>query len=271
MPNHLDTYTVAAVFLLFGVIEWTAGWYLKGNRRRDDWLIDLVSLGQLAVVIKPLIILSAGFLMSSLFPARTGSLAELPLWAGFLVVMIPDEFSHYWYHRLAHENSPLWKMHRTHHTSPNFQVTLAFRENWMWFAFMPGLWWSASMVYFGLGDAYILSTLVIGVHNVLIHTNVQWDRPLFTVKWLRPAGWLIERIIQLPSTHKAHHGLGANSKPMGNYGQFIFFWDVLFGTAYFPQSREPERYGIGNDTRDSWYSQLWFPFVRAKDKSSDLG
>ena len=269
MIPHLDTYVVSILFVIIGMTEVATGLYFDRKRRSDDWLIDFISVAQLAIIIKPLIILTAGWLMSQVFPNFKDSLSEIPLWAAVLMIMIPDEFSHYWYHRLAHENPKIWKLHRTHHSSNDYQVTLAFRENWLWFVCMPGLWWSASMVYFGFGEAYIISTMIIGTHNVLIHSGYPWDNLLYKVRFLKPFTWVLERTIQLPSTHKAHHGLGENASTFGNYGQFIFLWDVIFKTAHFPHEQAPEKYGISNDTQDKWYSQLWWPIVKASNPKSE--
>ena len=82
--------------------------------------------------------------------------------------------------------------------------------------------------------------------------------------------WFIERFIQLPSTHRAHH---AEADPQGqipleNYAQTLFLWDTLFKTGRFPRGNDPARYGIRNDPKDTWRVQLWWPAVRAKSKDS---
>lgn len=267
---HLDTYTVIAVFIIFASVELILGIYFNPKRRKSDWLIDIISVSQFAGFIKPFIIFFSSLVLGFLFPNLKDVLINMPLFFAILIILIPDEFSHYWYHRLAHEHKFIWKMHRTHHSSPDYQVSLAFRENFTWFLCMPGLWYAASMVYFGLGKAYIISTLIIGVHDVMIHTAFEWDKPLYKYKILKPFVYILERTIQLPNTHKAHHGLGEHAAPFGNYGQFIFLWDVIFKTAYFPKAKKPEQYGIVNDTQDSWKVQLWWPIIKSKNKESEL-
>ena len=69
--------------------------------------------------------------------------------------------------------------------------------------------------------------------------------------------WILERLITLPSTHHAHHGIDEHSAPMGNYATVLIIWDVIFKTAYFPH-RYPNEYGIFNDPKDKWYYQLWY-------------
>ena len=267
--EHLDTYIIAGLFFIFGLLEVLGGLYVNSKKRKDDWIIDIVSIIQLAVIIKPAIILTVGIVAGFLFPNYANTL-DLPLWLAVIIVILPDEFLHYWYHRKGHEWTWLWKIHRTHHTTPDMGVGISFRENWLWFVLMPNLWFSAFWIYFGLGEAYIISNLIIGGIDILTHTKVKWDKKLYSNKYLKPVVWLIQRIIVLPATHYGHHGYGKNGVPMGNYATLFIFWDVLFGTAKF-YNGYPEKYGIEPDPRDPWHAQLWFPIFKSDKKDSEIG
>lgn len=263
---HLDSIGVTAILIFLGVVEIWMGSYAL--RRRDDWFIDIISVSQLALFIKPAIVVITSAVMSVLFPHQKDALGNCPIWLGILLVMVPDDFLHYWYHRKGHELKWLWQMHRTHHTAPDMGVAAAFRENWQWYLFMPSLWYSASLIYFGLGTEYIIATLVVGIHNVLVHTNLSWDRPLYRHPSLRYLAWFLERLIQLPSTHRTHHAkLTIDGEiPQENYGQFFYIWDWIFHTARFERDRYPASYGISNDPNDPWYVQLWYPLLRVQEK-----
>ena len=47
MIEHLDTYVVAALFFGFGILEVIGGLYLNSRKRKDDWIIDIVSIIQM--------------------------------------------------------------------------------------------------------------------------------------------------------------------------------------------------------------------------------
>ncbi len=254
---HQDTIVVTSVLVGFGILEAITGVYANSKRRKDDWIIDLVSVAQLAIIIKPAIILLTALIAGYLFPNFSNALSHLPIWIGVLIIFIPDEFLHYWYHRKGHEWTWLWNIHKTHHTSPDMNIAVSYRENWLWFVLMPNLWYAATMVYFGLGKAYIISTMIIGIIDVITHTNIKWDAFLYKHKFLKPITWILERFITLPSTHHAHHGIDEHSAPMGNYATVLIIWDVIFKTACFPH-RYPSEYGILNDQKDKWYKQLWY-------------
>lgn len=267
--EHLDTIVIAAIFFTFGIFELIGGLYLNSKKRKDDWIIDIISIAQFAVLIKPAIILIVGILSSYFIPQFENYL-NLPLWLAVILIILPDEFLHYWYHRKGHEWHWLWKIHRTHHTTPDMGVGISFRENWLWFVLMPNLWFSAIWIYLGLGEAYIISNMIIGGVDILTHTKVKWDKKLYAIKALKPFVWLLQRIIILPATHYGHHGYGKNGVPMGNYSTLIAFWDVIFGTAKFTNDY-PEHYGIEPDLKDPWYAQLWWPIIKSDKLNSEIG
>lgn len=258
---HWDAVLIAATFFGLVLLEGGIGLYRQHRRKADHWWIDFVSLAQLALLIKPLMFLTAALLLAQFAPEWRGALEDWPFWLGFLIVFLPDDFSHYWYHRWAHERPWMWPWHRTHHTTPAYQTSIAFRENWAWFWFMPGIWWSGAMVYLGLAEQVALSTALIGFHNVLIHNGLDIDRRWYRSKIGARIMAVLERVVQTPSLHRAHHGLGNNGVPMGNYGQTLFVWDVLFGTAQFVGAQRPERYGVMKGGEEPWYWQLWLPYA----------
>ncbi len=264
---------VAGVFAAIALLEFLLGLYKSENRFGRDWIIDLVSLAQLALVLKPAALFLSVAAASYFWPAGHGALAGLPFWAAFLIVFIPDDFMHYWYHRMAHQWDWMWPMHRTHHTPQQYQVTIAFRENWSWLFFMPGFWWVGLMIHLGLGNVVIVSTMIIGVHNVVVHYGLEWDRKLYRMPGVRSVMRGIERIFNTPSLHRGHHGLGENGVPFGNYAQTLFIWDQLFGTATFLGDKVPEKYGTIAEDNSKWHQQLWWPVFRlpkAKHPSEGL-
>lgn len=269
MP-HLDTWAVSGLLVLLGSFELLAGRML--NRRQSDELaVDAISLAQFALLIKPAIIAGSALLLAQLAPGAVGQLGSLPLWQAVLLVIIPADFLHYWYHRLGHTVPFMWHMHRTHHTATAMSISVAYRENWRWFLFMPDIWYAGALVYLGLGEAVLIAHLIFGCANVLVHSAFAWDEVLYKWRWLAPATWLLERLVQLPSTHRAHHAeLDEHGKPPHhNFAQLLFIWDTLFGTANFTRDRYPERYGIPNDHGDPWCAQLWWPLCRSRKADSE--
>ncbi|HIE2372607.1 TPA: sterol desaturase family protein, partial [Pseudomonas aeruginosa] len=193
MP-HLDTWAVSGLLVLLGSFELLAGRML--NRRQSDELaVDAISLAQFALLIKPAVIAGAALILAQLAPGAAGQLGSLPLWQAVLLVIIPADFMHYWYHRLGHTIPFMWHMHRTHHTATAMSISVAYRENWRWFLFMPDIWYAGALVYLGLGEAVLIAHLIFGCANVLVHSAFAWDKVLYKWRWLAPATWLLERLV----------------------------------------------------------------------------
>ena len=110
-------------------------------------------------------------------------------------------------------------------------------------------------------------TVIIGAHS-----DVAWDEPLYKIKWLSPVMWVVERTISTPSTHHAHHGRHKSdgvTNYKGNFGNLLFFWDVLFGTAKITR-RYPDSYGVENLAPATLGQQLAWP-VFPENKEGGYG
>ncbi len=264
MPTY-DEIIVTSLFLGFMLWEYFSGVYLRYVRLEKEWLVDIISFGQLGV-FKPIVMFVAFSLGAFLVPESQNSLEDLPFWVAFLIVFLPDDFSHYWIHRIAHQFPSIWPLHRTHHTATVYQASISFRENWLWFVVMPGFWWQGLMVYFGLIEQVLLASAIIGAHDVWLHNGSTWDQALYKKRFTRGPIKIFEYIVNTPGLHRGHHGLGRGAVPYGNYAQTLFIWDVLFGTATFNKGEIPEYYAVTNSNvmSQSWYYHLWWPFVKKR-------
>jgi hypothetical protein len=81
--------------------------------------------------------------------------------------------------------------------------------------------------------------------------------------------WVIERTISTPATHWAHHAITNHDGVghyKGNFGNLLFLWDVIFGTAHITR-RYPEAVGLIDDKLfgdEHWSHQMLFPLVQSK-------
>ena len=194
------------------------------------------------------------------------------MWWHVAAFLVLDDMTQYWWHRLSHVSPIMWKLHRPHHVVQEMGVMVTYRNATLYYALMPGLWFTGLLIYLGMGYVYLFYLPIKLVFILLAHSETRWDRFLFKYKILHPIAWVIERTITLPSTHYAHHGLTEEdgiSHPNGNFGNLLFFWDVLFGTAKITR-KYPTRFGAWNHINEPWYVQLLFPFIRSKDPRSEL-
>ena len=262
----------AAVLLILGILEALGGLYFSGKRSKTDYTIELVSLATLPTLIQPGIFLVTFFGMNFFLPNLENYFINLHFMWQIVTFLILDDMVQYWWHRWSHTNMTMWKLHRPHHVVEEMGVLVTYRNAILYYALMPGIWFSGILIYLGMGYVYIFYVTVKLIVILLAHSETKWDRFLYRYKVLHPLAWIIERTISTPSTHFAHHGLTAEdgiSHPNGNFGNLLFFWDILFGTAKITR-KYPETFGAWNQIKEPWYIQLLFPIFRSKDSRSEL-
>jgi sterol desaturase/sphingolipid hydroxylase (fatty acid hydroxylase superfamily) len=260
------------LLLVLGLLEAIGGLYLEDRRTKNDWTIELLSLLLLPTLVQPGIFLLVFWTGETWFAEYEGHFMQLAIGWQVLAFLVLDDMTQYWWHRLSHANRLMWKLHRPHHVVEEMGVLVTYRNAVLYYALMPGIWLSAALVFLGMGYVYLFYLPVKLVVILLAHSETRWDRFLYSRPWLHPLAWVVERTISTPSTHFAHHGLTAEdgvSHPNGNYGNLLFIWDVLFGTAKITR-QYPTRFGAWNKLKEPWYVQLLFPILRSKKPESEL-
>lgn len=268
----MQTYSIVilAIFAGFGLLElWRTHLFSKSEQTRDDGIVEIVSIAALTIFTQPMILFLSAGLMALVAPQWAGALSEIPVLAAIALFLVLDDMTQYWWHRASHSFSWLYNLHRAHHNARYMSVRLVYRNNLFYYAMMPGLWLSGALIYLGLGWVYAGYLVVKMAVIIGAHSDVAWDRPLYRIKWLSPVMWLVERTISTPATHHAHHGRHADDPAVnykGNFGNLLFFWDVLFGTAKITR-QYPTSYGVENLAPASLGQQLMWPvFPEQKDE-----
>ena len=270
MPNVI----LVLIMLGFGVAEWRTRRDHKFNATADDGKLELAMFISLLAVIQPLIFAVTGKLCSLWMPASQGAWADLPWWVMFGILLVGDDMTQYWWHRLSH-TPLLWPLHRAHHTAHYMSIRITYRNNFFYYLMMPGLWVSGVLIYLGFAQVYMFYlilklTVILGAHSA-----VRWDAPLYRIKALSPLMWLVERTISTPATHWAHHAM-TNADGIGhykgNFGNLLFFWDVLFGSAHITR-QFPAEVGLKDDRifgKERWFVEMFYPLLQSRREHSAL-
>ncbi|MCB0509561.1 MAG: sterol desaturase family protein [Bacteroidetes bacterium] len=248
------------VLLVLGIREALGGLYFKDRRTKNDFTIEIISLLTLPTLIQPAIFFFVLWAMGTYLPGLEDYYSNTSIWWHIAAFLILDDMTQYWWHRLSHVSRAMWKLHRPHHVVEEMGVLVTYRNATLYYALMPGIWFSAALVYMGMGYVYLFYLPIKLTIILLAHSETKWDRFLYQYKVLSPLAWIVERTISTPSTHFAHHGLTAEdgvSHPNGNYGNLLFLWDVLFRTAKITR-KYPTRFGAWNQIKEPWYVQLLF-------------
>jgi sterol desaturase/sphingolipid hydroxylase (fatty acid hydroxylase superfamily) len=261
---------ILCIFLTFIVLEMLfTRFFRKSGQTKDDAVVEIISTGTLVLLTQPFVLAAGAFAASLIAPDAAGALAALPIVAQVGLLLIFDDMTQYWWHRTTHKVKWLYNLHRAHHNAEYLSIRVVYRNNFFYYLMMPSLWLSGALIYLGLGWVYAFYIVVKMAVIYGAHSDVRWDAPLYRIKWLSPVMWVVERVISTPATHSAHHGKHADdgvTNYKGNYGNLLFFWDVLFGTAKITR-RYPEEFGVEGLEPMRAGEQLFWPVIGSTPSS----
>lgn len=241
----------------------------------NDTKLELLMFLSLLAITQPLIFLITAKLGSWLVPSYKEVLSDWPWWGMVGILILCDDLTQYWWHRLSH--SPLlWPLHRAHHSAEYMSIRITYRNNFFYYLMMPGLWFAGALLYLGVGGIVYALYIVVKLTIIMgAHCAWRWDEPLYKIPAMRPIMWVLERTISTPATHWAHHAITQKDGVghyKGNFGNMLFIWDLIFGSALITR-KYPEKVGLIDDKlfgQERWYHQMFFPLFQSQRQSSAL-
>ena len=240
--------------------------FSKPEQSKSDGIVEIISTGTLIAFTQPLVLSGGALLGAFLIPQAEGMLTTWPFLGVFALFLIFDDMTQYWWHRLSHSLPWLYNLHRPHHNAQYLSIRVVYRNNLFYYLLMPGLWFSGILIY--LGGGWVYAVYIVIKMSVIYgaHSDVRWDAYLYKIKWMSPIMWIVERTISTPATHSAHHGrhkADGITHYKGNYGNLLFFWDILFGSAKITR-KYPAEFGVENLPDTSIGEQLIWPIIKTK-------
>jgi hypothetical protein len=147
---------------------------------------------------------------------------------------IAYDFIYYWAHRMMHQTNFGWATHVPHHSSEEYNLTVALRQSSLQVLF--SAWFGLPLAFIGLPWEVLLPVAAINlIYQFWIHTRLVGKLP----RW-------VEFIFNTPSHHRVHHGRNPKYIDRNHAGVFII-WDRMFGT--FKEEEEEPVYGITSPLR----------------------
>jgi sterol desaturase/sphingolipid hydroxylase (fatty acid hydroxylase superfamily) len=257
-PVDYIALAIPVFFLLIGVEAVYAR--LRGERlyRLNDSVNDLATgiLDQVAGVFTKAITVGAYAWVWERFRVSEWPASSPWTWA---LCFLGVDFFYYWFHRVSHEWNLPWGAHIVHHSSEEFNLSVALRQGafqslWSFPFYLPLAWLGFSPLVFLACSSF--DTL----YQFWIHTRA--------VGSLGPLEW----ILNTPSHHRVHHGCDAKYIDR-NYAGTLIVWDRMFGS--FQREEEEPVYGITRPLA-SW-NPLWanvhhyVDLARASGRAPKLG
>ncbi len=226
-----DPVTAYAVpfFVLFLFLEL---WVLRRQQRELYPRADgVASIGQglLAVPFDVALKLVAFAVFSWLYPFRLFTLDASSGWT-WVALLLADDLAYYLHHRSCHSVRLFWAGHVGHHSSQEYNFSVALRQG-VGERLHKLLWW-LWLPLVGFPPLAILTMMSASlVFQFFLHTQ--------TVRRLGPLEW----VLNTPSHHRVHHGSNLRYLDL-NYGGILILWDRLFGTFTPEAPEEPVVFGL---------------------------
>ncbi|WP_162559034.1 sterol desaturase family protein [Sphingorhabdus sp. EL138] len=215
--------------LIFLALEFVR-YRLKGRLNWDIISDTITNYITLAMFIGINFLVLGGLYYVFVYGSQDFALFDIDTNLGTIAIcIIVADLLYYWEHRCMHRFNFAWATHSVHHSSPHFNISVAYR-----FGPMDGLWpifGTVIMVLLGFHPIVVaFAEIMVQLYQTALHTE--------TIKKLpRP----VELIFNTPSHHRVHHG--SNPEYLDtNYGGIFIVWDRMFGT--FAEEKAPVVYGL---------------------------
>lgn len=236
------------VFLVLVLFEKWWGWHKGKETVRHLDAISSISSGitntTKDVLGLSIVILSYGWLVDHFAIIHIQSSVWL-----YIIAFVSLDFAGYLVHRINHEYNFFWNSHIIHHSSEDFNLACALRQN--------------ISIFFRVFTIFLLPAALLGVPGNVI--AVVAPLHLFAQFWyhtehIGKMGFL-EKIIVTPSHHRVHHAINKEYLDK-NYGQIFIFWDKWLGTYQEELPHVKPVYGITRPVR-TWnpikinFMHLW--------------
>lgn len=226
-----SAYPVLLVFSFFlGVValEWMIG-FILGRRLfefRDSLSSMSCGMGQQLVdtLLRGVLLWAYVFVHDrwALFDVRPGVI-------GLVGLFVVTDLLHYAFHRASHRVNILWAFHVPHHSSEEFNYSVALRPAWFHKLAAFPIYLFPAFLGFSPKAALIITA---------VHATTQfWTH----TRLLRKEVPYLRHLLVTPSHHRVHHGSDEKYRDR-NYAAFFSVWDRLFGS--YTQEEETPTFGI---------------------------
>jgi sterol desaturase/sphingolipid hydroxylase (fatty acid hydroxylase superfamily) len=153
----------------------------------------------------------------------------------------------YWWHRLSHYNTFLWKIHSIHHTITKMDWLTTYRSHPLDIILRLFVGCIPFLIFgFALKD-FLFVLLLEKICEIYSHSNSKINFNF------------LSKAIDSPGFTRWHHATEYSNGQTKNFGSILPIWDIVFKT-YFNASYYPENIGLkSNAPAYNFINQLVYP------------
>jgi sterol desaturase/sphingolipid hydroxylase (fatty acid hydroxylase superfamily) len=170
-----------------------------------------------------------------------------------LFFLVVHDFYIYWFHRAQHHSKLLWRTHEAHHSNKEVDWLAGTRSHVLEIIINQTVEF-APIVLLGANPIVVpIKALIDAVWGMYIHSNIDVH------------SGRLQYVINGPEMHQWHHS-DDRAVFYANYSTKFAVWDWLFGTAYLPGRKKPDRFGLPYDFPKDYFLQHWFSVRRIDER-----
>jgi sterol desaturase/sphingolipid hydroxylase (fatty acid hydroxylase superfamily) len=266
-PNTMIAIVIVAAFFVLAVAERIVPWHRSWGRSHGDLRTDIglaITNGVMSSVLGPAVLIVVAIAAAALSAAVGSTLwpSNWPLLAQLALALVVAEFVEYSFHRMMHEVPWMWRFHATHHSAPRLYWLNAARFHPI-DLFLVGSVKVVPVALLGGGlPVLALVSIFSAVHGAYQHSNLPVR--------IGPLNW----IFSMTELHRWHHSKHVH-EANHNYGGNLIVWDVIFGTRWLPDDRDPPE-SIGMEALPEFPMGFWanlaspFRWQKVVSESSEI-
>lgn len=248
------------VFVLLFVLEQVIP-LRKRTRALLRRLVKNLIITAIVFLVGSLVVKNAGLATSRWSMERTVGIARwmpLPRWGRMAVVFLLMDLTFYYWHRVNHRITLLWRFHNVHHIDPDLDVSTSFRFHFVEIAYSAAFRIIQVLLIGATPLTYAIYETVFAIETMLHHSNIRLPFGLER---------RLNKVIVTPRMHGIHHS-AVKGQTNSNYGVIFPWWDWLHRTLVLNVPQLSIRIGVPGylEPEDNrFWNLLKMPFVRQRD------
>ena len=163
------------------------------------------------------------------------------------------DLAYYFWHRLNHTNSFLWRFHSVHHLDTHLDVTTSLRFHFGELL-LSSLFKTILILLLGAPiSVFIFYEILLSACNQFHHSNIKLSDNLDQI---------LSKFIVTPKYHTNHHTVMKDSRN-ANYSSILTIWDSIFFT--YKDAKIEDRQYLGLDDRSKEFGLIQYirhPFIK---------
>jgi len=236
----------ASLFFLERIMPYRREWVTSDGQEFPDFAHTILNKGLIQLLLFLLLVSGIIETMGDR-PSHSFWPSGMPMALQVVLALIISELGLYWAHRLAHTWSFLWRFHSVHHSVEKLWFFNTGRFHFV-DTFCSLLFSIPLLFLLGVpGDVFIYFSSITAFIGLLTHCNIDVH-----------CGFL-NYIFNTPNVHRWHHSRKVE-EGNNNYAENLIFFDIIFGTYYYPKDRHVGPLGIKEYMPRAFARQLVAPF-----------